>query len=188
MKLIVGLGNPGKKYEGTRHNVGFEAVDFLRTSFNFDEFKRVDKHKCDMTEGVIGEEKVILIKPQTYMNLSGQSVRSVAQFYKIPMDEVIVIYDDVDLPSGNLRVRPNGSAGGHKGIKSLIQELGTEEFIRVRLGIAPIEVFRGNLEDYVLGKLKEEESILLEGNIKKLPELLELLFSKGVEEVMQHYN
>lgn len=188
MKLIVGLGNPGKKYEGTRHNAGFVAVDFLNDHYKLDGFRKADKHKCDMAEGIIGEEKVILIKPQTYMNLSGQSVRSVVQFYKIPMEDVIVIYDDVDLPSGNLRVRSNGSAGGHNGMKSLMQELGTEDFIRIRLGIAPLEEFKGALEDYVLGKLSDEEQILLEGNIKKLPELLELLFDKGTEEVMQHYN
>ena len=187
MKLIVGLGNPGKQYEKTRHNAGFMALGFLAEHFGF-EFKKADKHKCEIAEGKMLDEKVILIKPQTFMNLSGQSVRSVSQFYKIPIEDVIVIYDDVDLPSGNLRIRPSGSAGGHKGMKSIIQELGTEDFIRIRLGIAPLTEFKGELEGYVLGKLAGEEVSLIDGNIKKLPDILEKILKRDIEEAMHEYN
>ncbi len=187
MKLIVGLGNPGGKYEKTRHNAGFMAVDFLAEHFGF-EFKKADKHKCEIAEGEMFDEKVFLIKPQAFMNLSGQSVRSVLQFYKIPKEDVIAMYDDVDLPSGNLRIRPSGSAGGHNGMKSIIQELGTEDFVRIRLGISPLTEFKGELEDYVLGKVSGEEVSLMEGNIKKLPQLLEALFEKGIEEAMHEFN
>lgn len=187
MKLIVGLGNPGKQYENTRHNAGFMALDFLVEHFGF-EFKKSDKHKCEVTEGQMFDEKVILIKPQTFMNLSGQSVRFVSQFYKIPTEDVIVIYDDVDLPSGNLRIRLSGSAGGHKGMKSIIQELGTEDFVRIRLGIAPLMEFKGELEGYVLGKLTEEEASLMEGNVKKLPDILEKILKGDIEEAMHEYN
>ncbi len=187
MKLIVGLGNPGGKYEKTRHNAGFMALDFLAEHFGL-EFKKADKYKCEIAEGDMFDEKVILIKPQTFMNLSGQSARSVLQFYKIPKEDVIAVYDDVDLPSGNLRIRPSGSAGGHNGMKSIIQELGTEDFVRIRLGIAPLTEFKGNLEDYVLGKLAGEEVSLMEGNIKKLPDILEKILKGDIEEVMHEFN
>ncbi len=187
MKLIVGLGNPGKQYEKTRHNAGFMALDFLAEHFGLT-FKTSDKHQCELAEGRLFDEKVILIKPQTFMNRSGQAVRSVARFFKIPAEDVVVVYDDADLPCGNLRIRPSGSAGGHKGLGSVIQELGSEQFTRVRFGIAPLTEFKGGLEDYVLGKLSGEEVNLMEGNIKKLPTLLETLFSKGIEEAMQDFN
>ncbi len=164
------------------------ALDFLAEHFSFDPFKKSDKHKCEIAEGQIADEKIILIKPHTFMNLSGQAVRSVLQFYKIPMGDLVVIFDDADLPSGNLRVRPSGSAGGHKGMKSIIQELGAEEFIRVRLGIAPLIEFKGDLEDYVLGRLSDEEQALMSGNIKKLPNLFEALLKDGIEKAMQEFN
>ena len=188
MKIIVGLGNPGKQYEGTRHNAGFMGADFLREHYSFDDFKKTDKYKCEMTEGMIEGEKVYLIKPLTYMNLSGQSVRSLMQFYKIPIEDVVVIYDDVDIASGNLKVRPSGSPGSHNGMRSVTQELGSDQFVRIRLGIAALEEFKGALEDYVLGRLSDEEGILMTGNLKKLPPLLEGLFKEGVEEMMQEYN
>lgn len=188
MKLVAGLGNPGKKYEKTRHNSGFIGVDYLAKQFGFDKFKKSEKHKCEMTEGNIAGEKVILMKPQTFMNLSGQAVRSVARFYKIPMNGLIVIFDDVDLPPGKLRIRPSGSAGGHKGVKSIIQELGADDFVRIRFGMAPPPNFRGDLEDYVLGKLTITQKKLLTGNIKKLPQILEILLKEGVEQVMQEFN
>lgn len=187
MKLIVGLGNPGRQYEKTRHNAGFMALDFLVEHFGF-EFKKSDKHKCEVAEGQMFDEKVILIKPQTFMNLSGQSVQSVASFYKIDSSDIIVIYDDVDIASGNLRVRPSGSPGSHNGMRSITQMLGTEEFIRIRLGIAVLEEFKGQLEDYVLGKLTEEEASLMEGNVKKLPDILEKILKEDIEEAMHEYN
>ncbi len=188
MKLVVGLGNPGKKYENTRHNVGFLGVDEVFACFDFNEFKKSEKHSAEISEGRIGEEKVMLIKPQTFMNLSGRAVRSIMQFYKIPIEDVIVIYDDVKLPLGSLRIRPKGSAGGHNGMKSLIQELGTQEFVRVRIGIAPLIEFRGKLEDYVLGKFTDEEISLVGDSIRMFPEVVEGLLESGVEEMMQEFN
>lgn len=188
MKLIVGLGNPGKKYESTRHNAGFKALDFLADHFGFDAFKESGKHKAEVSEGQMADEKVMLMKPLTYMNLSGQPLRSVLQFYKINIQDLIVLYDDVSIPSGNVRIRGEGSAGGHNGVKSVIQELGTEQFIRVRLGIAPLTEFKGELEDYVLGKLNEEEIALLEGNLRKLPTMIEILLKGDVEKAMHEYN
>ncbi len=188
MKLIIGLGNPGKQYEKTRHNAGFMAVEYLADQFSFDPFKKIDKHKSEIAEGQINSEKTLLIKPQTFMNLSGQSIRSVMQFYKIDVKDIVVIFDDISLPSGNLRIRPSGSAGGHNGVKSTIQELGTDEFVRVRLGIEPIAEFKGELEDYVLGKLSGEETELMKSNIEKTPKIMETLFKEGTEEAMQKFN
>ena len=188
MKLIVGLGNPGRQYENTRHNAGFLAADELAGIFGFGEFKISDKHKSEIAEGKIGRDKVILVKPQTFMNLSGQAVRSVMQFYKIPIEDLVVIYDDVDLASGAMRIRPSGSAGGHKGMKSLIQELGTDEFVRIRLGIAPLTEFKGSLEDYVLGKFSNEEESLMGDNLRILPKVIEVFLKEGIEEAMQEYN
>lgn len=189
MKLIVGLGNPGGKYEKTRHNVGFMAAQWLVDSFAFEPFKKAAKHKCEMTEGFIGSERVVLIKPQTFMNLSGQAVQSVAQFYKIPIEDVIVISDDVNIDAGTLRIRRSGSAGGHNGLKSIIQELGSDDFARVRIGIAPMTEFKGDLEDYVLGKLtKEEQSKIMAEVMADLPKVIEILLNDGVEKAMQKFN
>lgn len=189
MKLIVGLGNPGEKYEKTRHNLGFMAVQWLVDSFAFEPFKKAAKHKCEMTEGFIGSEKVILIKPQTFMNLSGQAVRSVSQFYKIGLEDVIVIFDDVDIETGAIRIRKSGSAGGHNGIKSIIQELGTDEFVRVRIGIKPATEFKGELEDYVLGKLSNsEQSKIMAEVMKDIPDVVGVLIGEGVEKAMHKFN
>ncbi|MFC1734097.1 aminoacyl-tRNA hydrolase [candidate division KSB1 bacterium] len=189
MKLIVGLGNPGKKYENTRHNVGFMAVQWLVDSFAFEPFKKSAKHKCEMTEGFIGSEKVILMKPQTFMNLSGQAVQSVAQFYKIPVEDAIIISDDVNIDTGTLRIRRSGSAGGHNGLKSIIQELGTDEFVRVRIGIKPLIEFKGDLEDYVLGKLTKDEQVKVMTEVMSdLPNIIEVLLNEGVEKAMHQFN
>ena len=188
MKLIVGLGNPGDQYKYTRHNAGFMAVDYLAKAFDFDGFKEVKDHKALVSEGQIDGEKVFLIKPQTFMNLSGQSVRSISNFYKIPLEDIIIIYDDVDIPFETLRIRMMGSAGGHNGIKSLIQELGTDEFTRVRLGIRPEKPFPGALEDYVLGKLTEDEKAALNIVIDKLPAVIQILLKGEVKEAMNRFN
>jgi len=188
MKLIVGLGNPGKQYSKTRHNAGFLGADEISAYFNFDGFKKSEKHLTELAEGKIAGKKVLLAKPQTFMNLSGQSVRSVMQFYKIPIEDLIVISDDVTLPSGTLRIRKSGSAGGHNGLKSIIQEIGTDEFIRIRVGIGPITPFKGALEDYVLGKFSDEENSLMDDNMRILPKLIETLLKEGMEEAMQKFN
>jgi len=188
MKLLVGLGNPGKKYKNTRHNAGFIGIDKISAYFDFDGFKKSEKHFAELAEGKIAGKKMLIIKPQTFMNLSGQAVRSIMQFYKIPIEDLIVISDDVTLPYGKLRIRNSGSAGGHNGLKSIIQELGTEEFIRVKLGIHPITLFLGKLEDYVLGEFTDEETSLMGDNMKILPKAIETLLKENIEEAMQKYN
>lgn len=188
MKLIVGLGNPGKEYETTRHNAGFMAVDRLADEFGFGPFKLAAKHKAELTEGAIGGEKVLLAKPQTFMNLSGQSVRSILQFHKIAPSDLIVIFDDVAIPSGTLRIRPDGSAGGHNGMKSIIQELGSQDFVRVRLGIEPKQPLRIPLEDHVLGRFTKHETALMQENLEKIPSIVKTIVEEGVEKAMAGYN
>lgn len=158
MYIIAGLGNPGSKYENTRHNMGFKAIDAMASEFGID-VNRV-KFKGLIGEGRIGSEKVILLKPQTYMNLSGQSVREIMNFYKIPEENLIVIYDDFDLPIGSIRVRKSGGPGTHNGMKSVVQELGSRKFPRVRVGIGSSD---GSTIQFVIGKVgKDEQQILNE--------------------------
>ena len=148
MYLIAGLGNPGKQYENTRHNAGFMALDALADQLGTSIEEK--KHKALCGKGLIGGEKVILLKPQTFMNLSGESIRAAADFYKVDPDHIIVIYDDISLEPGQLRIRKKGSAGGHNGIKSIIAHLGTQEFPRIKVGVGA-KPDRMDLADYVLG-------------------------------------
>lgn len=157
MKLIAGLGNPGKKYEHTRHNAGFMALDAIAAANGFPPFSKTEKHRAEWSEGMIAKEKTILLKPQTFMNLSGESVRSVMDFYRLKPEDLMVIHDDADLPLGTVRIRPNGSSGGHNGLKSLIAHLGTENFTRIRIGIGRPENPEIPLEDYVLGAWTKKE-------------------------------
>ncbi len=158
--LVAGLGNPGEKYARTRHNMGFLTLDLLAER----EHIRIDriKFKAVTAQAVLAGHRCLLMKPQTYMNLSGQAVREAAQFYKLPADRVLVIYDDVSLPVGKLRVRPSGSAGGHNGIKNIIAHLGTDRFPRVKIGTgAPAE--GGDMIDWVIGEPSQaDKKILLE--------------------------
>lgn len=188
MKLIVGLGNPGDKYKKTRHNAGFMAVEKLAEYFDMDEFKTLDKGKSLMTKGEIAGEQVILLKPQTYMNLSGVPSAAVAHYFKINRNDTIVIYDDADIELGTLNIRKKGSAAGHNGVRSMIEHLGGDDFIRIRLGIKPNKPFPGDLEDYVLGSLSEEEMAALNPIFKKIPALAEALVKGNVEEVMRDHN
>lgn len=185
MYIIVGLGNPGKKYENTRHNAGFDAID----KFADENGIKIDKlkHKALIGEGRIGSEKVILVKPQTYMNLSGESVLSVSQFYKVESENIVVLYDDIDLDIGKLRIRKKGSAGSHNGMKSIIKCLGTEDFPRVRIGISrPPEGW--DLADYVLSKVsKEQEKGMLKG-IDKAVKTIKEIVSSGLDLAMNKYN
>src|SRR5690554_2068026 len=154
MKLIVGLGNPGKKYSKTRHNVGYmfvdDVVDKLKGKFSIDKQK-----KCEIFQTVIDGEKVIFIKPLTYMNLSGQSVYEVSKFYKIDVEDILVVYDDLDLDVGRIKIKPTGSSGGHNGIKSIIENMGTSDIKRVRIGIA--KASDRDVVDYVLGNFSKNE-------------------------------
>ncbi|MBU0706329.1 aminoacyl-tRNA hydrolase [Patescibacteria group bacterium] len=188
MKLIVGLGNPGDKYKKTRHNAGFMAVEKIAEAFAFEEFRKAEKFKVYLTEGEIAGEKVILAQPQTFMNLSGQSVQALMSYYKLKPSDVIVIYDEAELPYGTLRIRPEGSAGGHKGMASVMQELATLEVPRIRIGIRPEKSFPGTLEDYVLGNLTEDEKAAFAQIFEKLPNIIDSVLKEGVEAAMNKYN
>jgi len=186
MKLIVGLGNPGKDYEKTRHNVGFMCLDNLKEKYNLD-FRLKKEFKSEIATQTINGEKCVFIKPQTFMNLSGEALILVANFYKINNKDIYVIHDDMDLPLGSIRLREKGSAGGHNGIKNIILHLGTEDFNRIRVGIS------GHLDidakDYVLGRFSKEENETLIPTIEKISEAIEDIIS-GIDfqKVMQKYN
>lgn len=183
MYLIVGLGNPGKEYENTRHNVGFAVVDYLANKYNID-INRT-KFKGVYGEGVIGGKKVMLLKPTTYMNLSGESIREVINFYKLDNEEIIIVYDDISLDLGKMRIRPKGSAGGHNGIKSIIANLGSDIFPRVKVGVGQP---KNDLVSHVLGKFTKEEDKLLAKTIPAAAEAIETIIKEEVKEAMNKFN
>lgn len=185
MHLIVGLGNPTKQYEGTRHNVGFETIDRIAAENQI----RVEekKHKALYGSGYIEGEKVILAKPQTFMNLSGESVRELSDYYKIPAENIIVIYDDISLDVGQLRIREKGSAGGHNGIKNIILHLGTEVFPRIKVGVG--EKPKGwDLADYVLGRYSAEDRKIIDEAQKEAAEAVKMMVMDDVRGAMNRYN
>lgn len=183
MYLIVGLGNPGREYEKTRHNVGFVAIDYLASQIGANISKI--KFKGIFGEGYIGSEKCILLKPQTYMNLSGESVRDCAEFYKIPPENIIVLYDDINLEPGKVRIRPSGSAGGHNGMKNIIYLLNSDEFPRVRFGVgAPSH----DLSNHVLGHFSEEDGVSVTNAIKKIEDIISTIIKKDISEAMSKFN
>lgn len=185
MKLIIGLGNPGKEYTKTRHNIGFEAIDALADHDNINVGK--SKFKALYGEGNLGNEKIVLVKPQTYMNLSGESVKAFATWYKVDPKDILIIYDDVSLPPGKLRIRMKGSAGGHNGIKSIIQHLGTDEFERIKVGIG--EKPQGwNLADYVLSRFTNAEIKTIEETMDDVVSATHLIVEKGIQDSMNKYN
>ena len=184
MKLIVGLGNPGKEYQNTRHNVGFmfvdKVVDRLNGKFSLDRNKR-----CEIYDTVINGEKVIFIKPQTFMNLSGEAVNNVVNFYKLNLEDILVIYDDLDLDLGRIKIRPSGSSGGHRGIQSIINTFNNNNIKRVRIGItrASDEVI-----DYVLGNFSKNEKITIDLSLEKGYDIILDFLCKTMEELMSKYN
>lgn len=184
MYIIVGLGNPGRKYENTRHNLGFITIDRLASKHDI----KVDKikFKALVGDGRIAGQKVLLVKPQTYMNLSGESVREVANFYKVEPDEIIVIYDDLDLPLGNLRIRKSGSAGTHNGMKSLVYQLKSDQFLRVRIGIG--QNGDKDIIDFVIGGFRKEEVPILEDTVDKAVMAIESMIGETVDIAMNKYN
>lgn len=186
MKIIIGLGNPGNEFKGTRHNVGFETINKLSYDFNIT-MKLNRKFKANTGEGRIGATSVILMQPLTYMNLSGESAISILNFYKLTPQDIIVIYDDVNLPVGDIRVREKGSAGGQKGMISIISHLNTDEFDRIRIGVGS-KPPSWSLSDYVLSKfLREEWEDMIKG-ITKAGDATELILKSGTKDVMNLYN
>lgn len=186
MFVIVGLGNPGKNYEKTRHNAGFMAIDAIADKYGISVKEK--KHKALCGTGVIEGQKVLLVKPQTYMNLSGESVGEVLNFYKLdPEEEMLVIFDDISLAPGNIRIRKKGSAGGHNGIKSLIAHTGTQGFMRIKVGVG--EKPKGwDLADYVLGHFSEDDTKKLEEVMPDIVRAAVLMMQGDVDKAMNDYN
>ena len=185
MYLIAGLGNPSRTYEGTRHNIGFTIIDVIGNKFGIDIKKK--KHKALVGRGIIDGMRVILAKPQTYMNLSGESIREIADFYKIEPENIIIIYDDISLDVGQLRIRKKGSAGGHNGIKNIIAHLGTQEFPRIKVGIGN-KPEGWDLADYVLSKYSKAEQEALEEASEGVIGAVKLMLMDDIEAAMNKYN
>lgn len=185
MKILVGLGNPSSKYEGTRHNVGFVVIDELAERWGI----RVNtlRHRALCGSGFVGTEKVVLAKPVTYMNLSGEAVRPLTEYYKISPEDLLIICDDINLELGNLRVRARGSAGGHNGLKDIIAKLGTQDFPRLRVGVGgkPEQM---ELADYVLGHFTAEERKVVRETAGLAADAAETFVKEGVGEAMNRYN
>ncbi len=187
MKLVVGLGNPGKKYEKNRHNVGFMAVDYFANRHNID--LNIKKKKALFGKGKCNSEEVILLKPQTFMNLSGEAVLYLASFLKIKSNNIIVIADDSDLPFGMIRIRRGGGSAGHNGIKSLISSLKTSDFPRIRIGIGRPSPDSGiDLSDYVLQDFSEDEFKELEYILENVADALYIMITSSIDEAMNKYN
>lgn len=186
MYIIAGLGNPGKKYENTRHNIGFMVIDETAKKYGIRFTEK--KHKAVIGKGLIGGEKVILVKPQTFMNLSGESIREIIDYYRIEeQTELIVVSDDINLDMGVVRIRKKGSAGGHNGLKNIILHLGHDEFQRIRIGVGnkPSEF---DLVDYVLGHFDKEEQKLLAESISEAADAIEVMIKDGPDIAMNQFN
>ena len=186
MFIIAGLGNPDRQYEGTRHNAGFDVIDRIAEKYNI----AVDtkRHRAYIGKGIIEGQKVILAKPQTYMNLSGESIRSLVDYYKVDEEnELLVIYDDISLDVGQLRIREKGSAGGHNGIKNIISHLGGQVFPRIKVGVG--EKPKGyDLADYVLGHFSKAEREIMDEGYDRAVRAAELIISGRIDEAMNEYN
>ena len=184
--LVVGLGNPGAKYESTRHNMGFLVVDKLAQNERL-KFNKL-RFKAWTATWEVGGEKVLLMKPQTYMNLSGEAVGQAARFYKIPADHVLVISDDIALPAGKLRIRAGGSAGGHNGLKNIIQHLGTDRFPRIKVGVGSPQQAEYDIADWVTGKpMGEDQKVIIEA-LDKAVAAIPVLIGQGVDRAMNRFN
>ena len=186
MYIIVGLGNPGREYQNTRHNIGFQVIDAIAEKNNISVKEK--KYKALIGKGVVAGQKVLLVKPQTYMNLSGESVREVIDYYKIDeKEELIVISDDISLDVGQIRIRKKGSAGGHNGLKNIILHLGHDQFERIKMGVG--EKPQGyDLADYVLGHFTQMEQEILQDSIARVVQAVETIMTDGVDQAMNRYN
>ncbi len=185
MYLIVGLGNPESEYAHTRHNMGFDTINELAKNNNINITKT--KFKALYETGIIQNEKVILLKPQTYMNLSGEAIKEARDFYNVKPEEIIVIYDDIDIEKGKIKLRKKGGPGSHNGMKSVVQELNTTDFIRIRVGIGQPE-FKSDMMNYVIGKVPEEEQKILQQGTKKAAEAIEEILKNGIDIAMNKFN
>jgi len=188
LKIVVGLGNPGLKYEFNRHNIGFRIVDSLARNIEI-EFKKVKSYYSLISRGMINNHKVMLVKPQTFMNLSGRAVSKVVSYYKIPLQDLLIVYDDLNLELGQVRIRKKGSAGGHKGIESIMQYLNSEEIPRLRIGIGnPSVNFNFNCMSYVLSNFNNDEKDKIGEVIQLSTEAIKTVIEDGFEKAMRKYN
>ena len=186
MYIIVGLGNPDRQYQNTRHNIGFDVIDIIADKNNITVKER--KHKALIGKGIVGGQKAVLVKPQTYMNLSGESVREVIDFYKADeKSELIVISDDISLDVGQIRIRKKGSAGGHNGLKNIILHLGHDEFQRIKMGVGQ-KPEGYDLVDYVLGHFSKEEREIMDESAKRAADAIEVMIAEGADAAMNMYN
>ena len=185
--IICGLGNPGSKYEMTRHNVGFIALDLLAEKAGLG---RLTKTKCKAVYGTgsIAGKSVLLMKPQTYMNLSGEAVRDMMQAFSVPAERLIVIFDDADLAPGRIRIRKNGSAGGHNGLKSIIQHLGSDQFPRLKIGVGGKPHPDYDMADWVLSKFTGEDQTAIDGAVKRAADAVETYIKEGPDKAMSKFN
>lgn len=191
MILIVGLGNPGKKYEKTRHNVGFRAVDGFQKKNNFSAFKLSKKSLAEISKGALGDEKVILAKPQTFMNNSGRAVKLLTRNYELKAKSLFIVHDDIDLPFGKIRISVGRSSAGHKGVESIIKELKTKDFVRFRIGIQSATNDKRQetrTEKFVLEKFSKDEEKISGGTIKEAVEAIEMAIREGAEKAMMKFN
>ena len=199
MFLIIGLGNPGKKYENTRHNIGFMAVDEIAANFQFLSLQDISRREtifnfqsilnAKISKGIFKDRKIILIKPQTFMNNSGVAVKKLIRNLKLEIRNLIVIHDDLDLPFGKIRIRPAGSSAGHKGLQSIINNLQSDNFIRIRIGIKNELTEKLPAEKFVLKKFnRAEQKILKEKILPQIPQIIETVLESGVEKAMNQYN
>lgn len=184
MKIVVGLGNPGSRYCGTRHNVGFEVIDTLARHPSVGAFR--EKFESLVAEGRVDDETLLLVKPQTYMNLSGRAVRALLDFYKLPPQQLLVVCDDIHLPLGKLRLRARGSHGGHNGLRDIQQHLGTEEYPRLRIGVG--EPAAGEAVDHVLGRFRASEQPIITEAILRAAQAVECWALQGIEAAMNRFN
>jgi len=186
MYIIVGLGNPKKEYENTRHNIGFDVIDKLAEQENISVLEK--KHKAIIGKGYVAGQKCILAKPQTYMNLSGESVRELIDYYKVDeTEELIVISDDISLDVGQLRIRKKGSAGGHNGLKNIIAHLGHDQFMRIKMGVG--EKPKGyDLADYVLGHFSKDERVVMDKAAERAADAIRMIITEDVDAAMNEYN
>ena len=184
--LVAGLGNPGNEYENTRHNIGFDAVDLLHQKFMGTPFRL--KHKALISECKIANKRIFLVKPQTYMNLSGMALSEICRFYKIPIENIIVIFDDISLDVGKMRIRRNGSHGGHNGMKNISEHLSTNDIMRIKIGIGKKPHPDYDLKDWVLGKFSAEDKENKELSLKKAVASVEEIISGNIDRAMNKYN
>ena len=183
--MVVGLGNPGDKYRNTRHNAGFMAIDYILKEKNIHS-KKV-KHHAEIFETTIAQKRVLLVKPLTYMNLSGDAVDEISSYYKIPCENIIIVVDDISLPAGKLRIRRKGSAGGHNGLKDIIFKIGTDTFPRIKIGVNP-KPNNWILADWVLSTFSNDELKKIDSSIKNTYQALELIISDKIDSAMNKFN